>query len=255
MNLDLDDVYGVAVTRINRADIEMTAIPALRIQFGDVLQVVGEEQAIAKVAKLMGNSVKTLNETNFIPIFIGIALGVLFGSMPIHIPNMPVPVRLGIAGGPLVLAIILSRIGRIGPLVWHMPANANMAFRELGIVLVPGLRGLESGGQILRHGLHASGSALAARGLRHHGHPDPDHWSGCPVGLQTQFHRHQRYAGRQHDRSAGPGVRQRRQFFRCTGGFVCDCVSLNHAAAHPQRPDPGPDFLPVARIAPISGPF
>ena len=143
--LDLDDVHEVAVTRINRADIEMTAIPALRIQFGDVLQVVGEEQAIAKVAKLMGNSVKTLNETNFIPIFIGIALGVLFGSMPIHIPNMPVPVRLGIAGGPLVLAIILSRIGRIGPLVWHMPANANMAFRELGIVLFLACVGLKAG--------------------------------------------------------------------------------------------------------------
>ncbi len=156
--LDLDDVYGVAVTRLNRADIEMTAIPALRIQFGDVLQVVGEEQAIARVAKLMGNSVRILNETNFIPIFIGIALGVLVGTLPISIPNMPVPVRLGIAGGPLLLAIILSRIGRIGPLVWHMPANANMAFRELGIVLFLACVGLKAGEKFF-------GTVFTAQGL------------------------------------------------------------------------------------------
>ncbi|HOB33774.1 MAG TPA: hypothetical protein PKH32_12930, partial [Verrucomicrobiota bacterium] len=86
-----------------------------------------------------------LNETNFIPIFIGIALGVLVGTLPFTIPNMPVPVRLGIAGGPLILAIILSRIGRIGPLLWYMPVNANLAFRELGIVLFLACVGLRAG--------------------------------------------------------------------------------------------------------------
>jgi putative transport protein len=143
--MDLDDLYNVTVTRVTRADIEMTAVPDLHLQFGDVLQVVGEESAIAKVSAVLGNRLKALNETNFIPIFIGIALGVLVGSLPLAVPNMPVPVRLGIAGGPLLLAIILSRIGRIGPLVWYMPANANVAFRELGIVLFLACVGLKAG--------------------------------------------------------------------------------------------------------------
>ncbi len=143
--LSLDDRYGVTVTRVARADIEMTAVAELRLQFGDTLQVVGDEDAMEKVHQVLGNSVRALNETNFIPIFIGIALGVVFGSLPIAIPHMPVPVRLGIAGGPLILAIILSRIGRIGPLVWYMPASANTAFRELGIVLFLACVGLKAG--------------------------------------------------------------------------------------------------------------
>lgn len=143
--IGLDDRYGVTVTRVTRADIEMTAMPELALQFGDMLQVVGDEHTMVKVADELGNHVKALNETHFIPILVGIAAGVLFGMVPFHFSGMPVPVRLGIAGGPLVLAIILSRIGRIGPLVWYMPANANMAFRELGIVLFLACVGLKAG--------------------------------------------------------------------------------------------------------------
>lgn len=143
--LGLDDRYGVTVTRVTRADIEMTALPELHLQFGDMVQVVGEEQVMAKVAEELGNCVRALNETNFIPILLGIALGVLAGSVPIYFSGVPVPVRLGLAGGPLVLAIILSRIGRIGPMVWYMPANANLAFRELGIVLFLACVGLKAG--------------------------------------------------------------------------------------------------------------
>ena len=143
--LDFDDLYGVTVTRVTRADIEMTAVPELHLQFGDVLQVVGEEKAILRATEAIGNKLRALNETNFVPIFIGIALGVLAGSIPISIPNMPVPVRLGIAGGLLILAIILSRLGKVGPLLWYMPANANLAFRELGIVLFLSCVGLKAG--------------------------------------------------------------------------------------------------------------
>ncbi len=143
--LGLDERFGVTVTRVTRADIEMTALPELALQFGDMLQVVGEEDAMPAVTKELGNSVRALNETNFIPIFVGIALGVLLGTLPIYFSGMPVPVRLGIAGGPLLLAIILSRVGRIGPLVWYMPANANTAFRELGIVLFLACVGLKAG--------------------------------------------------------------------------------------------------------------
>ncbi len=163
--LDLDDLYNVTVTRVTRADIEITAVSDLRLQFGDVLQVVGDEKSIAKVAEVLGNRMGALNETQFIPIFIGIALGVLAGTLPIAIPNMPVPVRLGIAGGPLVLAILLSRIGRIGPLVWYMPANANLAFRELGIVLFLACVGLKAGESFFAKVLTHEGLIWAVGGL------------------------------------------------------------------------------------------
>jgi putative transport protein len=143
--LAIDDVCGVVVTRVTRADMEVTAVPGLHLQFGDMLQVVGTEEAIAKAVKVVGNRIKALNETNFIPIFVGIALGVLIGSVPIVLPSLPIPAKLGIAGGPLIMAIILSRIGRIGPLVWYMPVNANLAFRELGIVLFLACVGLSAG--------------------------------------------------------------------------------------------------------------
>lgn len=143
--LELDERYSVTVTRVSRTEIEMTALPELALQFGDTVQLVGEEEAIAKATKELGNSVHALNETNFIPIFVGIALGVLLGMVPFHFSGIPVPVKLGIAGGPLVVAIILSRIGRFGPLVWYMPGNANLAFRELGIVLFLACVGVKAG--------------------------------------------------------------------------------------------------------------
>ncbi|MBC8096349.1 MAG: putative transporter [Akkermansiaceae bacterium] len=163
--LDLDDLYGVAVTRVARADIELAAVPELKLQFGDSVQVVGNEKAMAKVAEALGNCVHALNETNFIPIFIGIALGVLVGTLPIAIPNMPVPVRLGIAGGPLILAILLSRIGRLGPMLWYMPASANMAFRELGIVLFLACVGLKAGEKFFSTVLTSEGLHWLAGGF------------------------------------------------------------------------------------------
>jgi len=144
-DLHLTEHYAVTVTRVSRGDVEMTAVPALRLQFGDMLHVVGKEADIAKVASVLGNSVKDLNRTNFIPIFLGIGLGVLLGLYPMSFGNMPMPVRLGLAGGPLIAAIVLSRIGRIGPLLWYMPLNANLALRELGITLFLACAGLKAG--------------------------------------------------------------------------------------------------------------
>ncbi|MBU3666087.1 MAG: putative transporter [Chthoniobacterales bacterium] len=164
--LGLDVLYGVAVTRVLRADVEMTAVPDLQLQFGDFLHVVGDEDNIAKAADLLGNSLQALNETKFIPMFVGILLGVTAGLVPFQFPGLPVPVRLGLAGGPLVLAILLGRIGRIGPLVWYMPANANLALRELGIVLFLACVGLKAGEKfvptLLSHdGLFWLGGAFA----------------------------------------------------------------------------------------------
>ena len=145
VELGLEHLYSVAVTRVSRADIEMTAVPDLRLQFGDVLHVVGDEEGLRNASTMLGNSVKALNETQFVPIFVGIALGILAGTLPISFPGLPVPVKLGLAGGPLVLAILLGRLGHIGPLVWHMPASANLAFRELGITLFLACVGLKAG--------------------------------------------------------------------------------------------------------------
>jgi putative transport protein len=143
--LNLDDRFHVAVTRVTRADIEMTAVPGLRLQFGDQLQIVGSTPDLDKAARAVGNSLKELNETHFIPFFIGIALGVALGTLPIAFPGLPQPVKLGLAGGPLIVALILGRVGRIGRQVWHMPVNTNLAFREFGIALFFAAVGLSAG--------------------------------------------------------------------------------------------------------------
>ena len=143
--LGLDELYGVAVTRITRADLEMTAVPDLRLQFGDLLQVVGDTASLDKAAAVLGNSVKEMNVTHFIPLFIGIALGIALGTLPIAFPGLPQPVRLGLAGGPLIVAILLSRLGRIGRVVFHMPVNSSLAFREFGIALFFASVGLSAG--------------------------------------------------------------------------------------------------------------
>lgn len=143
-DLDLGQRFGVMVTRVNRAEIELP--PArTRLQFGDTLVVVGEEKAIRAAAAELGDSVKQLNHPQVIPIFIGIALGVIIGSWPVNL-GMPAPVRLGLAGGPLIVAIILSRLGNVGPLVWYMPNSANFMLRELGICLFLACVGIRSGG-------------------------------------------------------------------------------------------------------------
>jgi len=147
--LALHTTYGVVVTRVQRGELEMAADPDMRLQFGDTLQVVGDKQSLDQAAALLGNSPKDLGHTNFLPVFAGIALGVAVGLIPFVIPGLPVPVRLGLAGGPLVIAILLSRIGQIGPVVWYMPPGANLALRELGIILFLACVGLKAGTQFV----------------------------------------------------------------------------------------------------------
>ncbi len=143
--LDLEGRFGVTPTRVARAEIEMTADPALGLMFGDVLQVVGTSEATDRAAVHLGNSLRALNETQFIPLFAGIAAGIAVGTLPIPLPGLPQPLRLGLAAGPLIVAIIVGRVGRIGKLVWHMPRNANLAFREFGIALFFASVGLMAG--------------------------------------------------------------------------------------------------------------
>jgi putative transport protein len=143
--IDLELPYGVVVTRVMRGDVEMTAVPELQLQFGDALQVVGPENDMGRAAEYLGDSVHALNETHFVPLFAGICLGIALGTLPIAFPGLPQPLRLGLAGGPLIVAILVGARGRIGRLVWHVPRSASMAFRELGIALFFAAVGLMAG--------------------------------------------------------------------------------------------------------------
>jgi putative transport protein len=163
--LGLGSRFGVEVTRITRGDLEMTAVPGLRLQFGDVLQVVGTQEQLHEAANYLGNSLKKLNETQFIPLFAGILLGVVVGSVPIALPGLTVPLRIGLAGGPLVVALCLGRIGNIGGLVWHMPQSANHAFREFGVSLFFAALGLAAGDQFFAAVLSPRGMMWGAIGL------------------------------------------------------------------------------------------
>lgn len=142
--------YGVTITRVIRTEIEFTASADVVLQFGDVLRVVGEEEDIKQAAVELGNSPKELDHPNIIPIFVGIILGVIVGSWPIHFPGAHAPIKLGLAGGPLVVAILLSYLGRLGPFIWYMPKTSNLMLREVGIALFLSCVGLRSGDQFLQ---------------------------------------------------------------------------------------------------------
>ncbi|MCL2639911.1 MAG: putative transporter [Phycisphaerales bacterium] len=136
--LNLRARLGVTVTRISRTDIEFTAAPDFRVQFGDRVLVVGEPTALDAAARELGNSVRALDVPRLLPIFLGLLIGVSLGSLPMlptTLTGLPAPVKLGLASGPLIVAIILARTGRIGPIVWFMPHSASALLREFGIVL------------------------------------------------------------------------------------------------------------------------
>ena len=143
--LDFVRRFSVQITRVSRAEVEMSATPGFELQYGDTVLAVGEPADIQKVAAELGDSPKSLNYPHLVPMFAGMALGILAGSMPFSLPGVPAPVRLGLAGGPLLVAIALARVGRIGPLVWYMPISANYVLRETGIVLFLAAVGLGAG--------------------------------------------------------------------------------------------------------------
>lgn len=142
--------YDVVISRLNRAGVELVASSNASLQFGDILNLVGRPESIDAVAAQVGNAQQKLQQVQMLPVFIGIGLGVLLGSVPLFIPGFPVALKLGLAGGPLIMALILGRIGSIGKLYWFMPPSANLALRELGIVLFLAVVGLKSGGDFVR---------------------------------------------------------------------------------------------------------
>ena len=144
-SLQLRNHFKVNVTRVNRAGVDLIASPSLSLQVGDRLTVVGTEASINAVAGLLGNSSKRLREPNLIPMFIGILLGVALGMIPFHIHGIPLPVKLGLAGGPLIVAILLSRFGARFHLVTYTTMSASLMLREIGISLFLAAVGLAAG--------------------------------------------------------------------------------------------------------------
>lgn len=143
--LKLRKLYGINITRISRAGVDLVATPSLALQVGDRVNVVGTETAIANVEKVLGNSMKRLNEPNLITIFVGIALGIIMGSIPITFPGIPQPVKLGLAGGPLIVAILISRFGYHYKLITYTTQSANLMLREIGITLFLACVGISAG--------------------------------------------------------------------------------------------------------------
>lgn len=143
--LHFSSVYGVNVTRISRSGMNLFADRNLRMQLGDKIVVVGPEDAVDRVASLMGNSVKKLDHPNLITIFVGILVGIIFGSIPFAVPGVPTPVKLGLAGGPLIVAILIARFGYKFHLVTYVSTGANFMLREFGLALFLASVGIKAG--------------------------------------------------------------------------------------------------------------
>ena len=138
-------MYDVNVTRVNRSGMDLFADPNLILQVGDRVMVVGQQDAVERVAGVLGNQLKRLDTPNIVTIFVGIFLGILLGSLPIAFPGMPTPLKLGLAGGPLVVAILIGRFGHKLHLVTYTTMSANLMLREIGIVLFLASVGIDAG--------------------------------------------------------------------------------------------------------------
>lgn len=159
------NMYGVNVTRINRSGMDLFADPNLVLQVGDRVMVVGQQDAVERVAGVLGNQLKRLDTPNIVTIFVGIFLGILLGSLPIAFPGMPTPVKLGLAGGPLVVAILIGRFGHKMHLVTYTTMSANLMLREIGIVLFLASVGIEAGEHFVQTVVEGSGLAYVGYGF------------------------------------------------------------------------------------------
>ena len=144
-SLKLRNLYGINITRINRAGMDLLASPNLRLQIGDKLTIVGEKNSVNNVVKILGDEVKRLDNPNLIAVFVGITLGVLLGALPITLPGISTPVKLGIAGGPIIVGILMGAFGPRLHLTTYTTQSANLMLRQLGIVIYLAGLGINSG--------------------------------------------------------------------------------------------------------------
>ncbi|MCB1358696.1 MAG: putative transporter, partial [Maritimibacter sp.] len=164
-DLALLEGHDVTISRINRAGIELPPRADSTLAFGDIVTVVGQPDDIEAVKMVLGNERSRLDQVQFEALFIGVALGILVGSIPLAVPGLPAPLKLGLAGGPLVVAILLGRLGHFGPFVWFMPPAANHALREIGIILFLAVVGVSAGHGFLDVLLNGPGLAWMGYGV------------------------------------------------------------------------------------------
>ena len=155
--MHFSSAYGANVTRVTRQGMDLFAIPSLSLQVGDRIMVVGPEDAVNRVAAVMGNSIKRLDAPNIATIFVGVFIGILFGSIPVAIPGIPVPIKLGIAGGPLIIAILIGRYGYKVHFVTYTTTSANMMLREIGLMLFLASVGIKAGDGFLETVIQGDG--------------------------------------------------------------------------------------------------
>lgn len=155
--MHFSSAYGVNVTRVTRQGMDLFAIPSRSLQVGDRIMVVGPEDAVNRVAAVMGNSIKRLDAPNIATIFVGVFIGILFGSIPVAISGIPVPIKLGIAGGPLIIAILIGRYGYKVHLVTYTTTSANMMLREIGLMLFLASVGIKAGDGFLETVIQGDG--------------------------------------------------------------------------------------------------
>lgn len=163
--MHFSSVYGVTVTRISRQGLDVFASRNYRFQVGDKILVVGPKDNVSRIAEMMGNSVKRLDHPNIATIFIGIIVGILFGSIPFAIPGMPVPMKLGIAGAPLIIAILIGRFGHRMKLNTYTTTSANMMLREIGLVLFLASVGIKAGANFWHTVVQGDGLLYVATGF------------------------------------------------------------------------------------------
>ena len=163
--MHFSSVYGVNVTRVTRHGMDIFASPNLPLQVGDRIMVVGPQDDVDRVANMMGNSIKRLDAPNIATIFVGIIIGIIFGSLPIAIPGMPVPMKLGIAGGPLIIAILIGRYGYKIHLVTYTTTSANMMLREIGLVLFLASVGIKAGANFFETVIEGNGLLFVLTGF------------------------------------------------------------------------------------------
>ena len=229
-DLNLRAKYGVQVSRILRTGLELVARPGIILQTGDILQVLGPEENVARVEELVGNNPDTLRRPNLVFIFFGIALGVLVGSVPIHFPGIPQPVKLGLAGGPLIVAIILGAFGPRWGISTYTTVSANMMIREIGISIFLAAVGLGAGETFV--------SSLMAGG-----------WWWILYGflitvirppVQGQFLPDLRPGHRRHDQPRVPRLRAGRIRLRPHLRGLCDGLPADDVPAGARRPAADP---------------
>ena len=164
-SLRLRNLYGINITRVNRAGIDLLASPDLRLQIGDRLTIVGEANSVNTVGKILGDEIKRLNNPNLLAVFIGISLGMLLGALPITLPGMSTPVKLGIAGGPIIVGILMGAFGPRFHLTTYTTMSANLMLREIGISIFLACVGLGAGEGFVDTVIHGGGYIWVGYGV------------------------------------------------------------------------------------------